>query len=109
MIRMPLLLLVAVALTWTSTEFAPSRSTSAAHCEVSGCVGSVGDSAQLFSFSSLWGIGGESWKPAGRLPDFSYAGYHAGEAKIPTARATLNFKTDFHAAATAGQMIHKPC
>jgi hypothetical protein len=98
MIRTPLLLLLTVALTWASTEFSPHRLTSAAHSEVSGYVVSVGDSTQLFSFSSLWGIEGESWKPAGRLPDFSYAGYHAGEAQIPTPRATLNFKTDFHAA-----------
>jgi len=98
MIRMPLLLLLTLALTWASTEFSPHRLISAAHCEVSGCVVSVGDSTQLFSFSSLWGIAGEKWQPAGRLPDFSYAGYHAGEAQIPTPRATMNFKRDFHAA-----------
>lgn len=49
------------------------------------------------SYSSLWGINGERWKPAGRLPDFSYAGYHAGEAKIPESRATWDLKRDFHA------------
>ncbi len=47
--------------------------------------------------SSLWGVAGEKWNPAGRLPDFSYAGYHAGEAIIPNAKATWNFKRDFHA------------
>ncbi|MGH9967281.1 MAG: glycosyl hydrolase family 28-related protein [Pyrinomonadaceae bacterium] len=41
---------------------------------------------------------GEKWDPAGRLPDFSYAGYHAGEAKIPTPPAKWNLKRDFHAA-----------
>jgi len=33
----------------------------------------------------------------GRLPDFSYAGYHAGEAKIPTPTARWDLKRDFHA------------
>src|ERR1051325_7508749 len=47
--------------------------------------------------SSLWGISGEKWDPAGRLPDFSYAGYHAGEANIPNAPAKWDFKRDFHA------------
>src|SRR4051812_38538364 len=30
--------------------------------------------------SSLWGVSGEAWTAAGRLPDFSYAGYRAAEA-----------------------------
>src|SRR3954470_24028338 len=34
-------------------------------------------------YSPLWGAAGEKWKASGELPDFSYAGYHAGEAKIP--------------------------
>jgi len=33
--------------------------------------------------SQLWGTNGELWNPRGRLPDFSQAGYHAGEAAIP--------------------------
>ncbi|MFA6961744.1 MAG: glycosyl hydrolase family 28-related protein [Opitutaceae bacterium] len=33
--------------------------------------------------SQLWGRDGELWFPAGRLPDFSYAGYHSGEQPIP--------------------------
>jgi len=33
--------------------------------------------------SDLWGLTGEDWDPVGRLPDFSWAGYHAGEAPIP--------------------------
>jgi len=33
--------------------------------------------------SELWGRNGERWDPAGRLPDFSYAGYHQGEKPIP--------------------------
>jgi hypothetical protein len=49
------------------------------------------------AYSSLWGAAGEKWEPAGRLPDFSYAGYRAGEAKIPAPRARWNLKRDFGA------------
>jgi len=45
----------------------------------------------------LWGAAGERWEPAGRLPDFSYAGYHAGEAEIPAPPARWNLKRDFGA------------
>jgi Pectate lyase superfamily protein len=47
--------------------------------------------------SSLWGISGERWSPRGRLPDFSYAGYHAGERRIPKPSARWNLKRDFKA------------
>lgn len=33
--------------------------------------------------SALWGTNGELWSVTGRLPDFSYAGYHCGEAPLP--------------------------
>jgi hypothetical protein len=33
--------------------------------------------------SKLWGREGELWDPAGRLPDFSHAGYHSGEKPLP--------------------------
>src|SRR5215468_6524457 len=33
--------------------------------------------------SDLWGNGGERWSPRSRLPDFSFAGYHSGEAPLP--------------------------
>lgn len=33
--------------------------------------------------SALWGAKGEAWKPDGRLPDFSFAGYQCGEQPIP--------------------------
>ncbi len=33
--------------------------------------------------SELWGESGERWSPRGRLPDFSHAGYHQGEAPPP--------------------------
>src|SRR5215211_3974459 len=49
------------------------------------------------AYSSLWGVAGERWQPAGRLPDFSYAGYHAGEAEIPAPPARWDLKRDFGA------------
>ena len=33
--------------------------------------------------SGLWGTNGERWSATSRLPDFSYAGYHCGEAPLP--------------------------
>ncbi|HVR35281.1 MAG TPA: glycosyl hydrolase family 28-related protein [Methylomirabilota bacterium] len=33
--------------------------------------------------SKLWGERGAQWTPQGRLPDFSFAGYHSGENPIP--------------------------
>jgi hypothetical protein len=50
------------------------------------------------TYSSLWGSAGEKWTPEDQLPDFSYAGYHAGERKIPNDPARWDFKRDFHAA-----------
>jgi hypothetical protein len=46
--------------------------------------------------SDLWGANGERWNPAGRLPDFSFAGYHCGEAPLPDVPAGVNVK-DFGA------------
>ncbi len=34
-------------------------------------------------YSDLWGEAGEKWTAEGRLPDFSYAGYHFGEDVLP--------------------------
>jgi hypothetical protein len=48
------------------------------------------------SHSALWGERGELWTPAGRLPDFSYAGYRRGEAAIPEVPVAANVK-DFGA------------
>ena len=42
--------------------------------------------------SRLWGDHGELWEPRGRLPDFSYAGYHAGESPIPTVPQVASVK-----------------
>ena len=47
-------------------------------------------------YSELWGKNGEKWDPAGRLPDFSYAGYHQGEKAIPEVDIVANVK-DFGA------------
>jgi hypothetical protein len=75
------------ALAWTQTAIPLSPSTGSSDAGVTAC-----------TYSSLWGVNGEKWTPEGRLPDFSYAGYHAGEAKIPSPRAKWDLKRDFHAA-----------
>jgi hypothetical protein len=46
--------------------------------------------------SRLWGERGELWSPTGRLPDFSYAGYHAGERPIPVVPVAVDVR-DFGA------------
>ena len=46
--------------------------------------------------SVLWGERGERWSPGGRLPDFSYAGYHRGEQPIPDVPPAANVR-DFGA------------
>ena len=43
--------------------------------------------------SDLWGANGERWTPQSRLPDFSYAGYHCGEAPFPNVAAGISVKT----------------
>ena len=49
--------------------------------------------------SVLFGCVGEQWKPDGRLPDFSYAGYGAGEGPgIPDVPVVADLKRDFGAA-----------
>ncbi len=40
--------------------------------------------------SNLWGASGELFDPAGRLMDWSYAGYRAGEATLPALTPTLS-------------------
>jgi hypothetical protein len=47
--------------------------------------------------SALWGRAGEKWSPGGRLPDFSWAGYHCGDAPIPSPPPGISVK-DFGAA-----------
>lgn len=48
--------------------------------------------------TDLWGQNGSAWSPEGRLLDYSYAGYMANDAPIPTPPVTVNLKTDFGAA-----------
>lgn len=46
-------------------------------------------------YSKLWGIQGELWDPAGKLPDFSFAGYRQGNAPLPNppvTRSVMDFK-----------------
>lgn len=53
-------------------------------------------------FSKLWGKYGEEWNPTGRLPDFSFAGYHYGEIPLPTIAAATNV-VDFGAKPNDGE------
>ncbi len=46
--------------------------------------------------SPLWGERGENWSPQGRLSDWSFAGYHSGEAPLPTPAVVGNVR-DFGA------------
>jgi len=48
------------------------------------------------STSALWGKEGEAFTVAGRLPDFSYAGYRSGEKPMPTPKVTASVR-DFGA------------
>jgi len=48
--------------------------------------------------SSLWGKSGEAWRAEGRLSDYSYAGYRAGESEIPEVKVVANLQADVHAA-----------
>ena len=61
---------------------------------MSGCATAPKPEADVESptvaYSRLWGHEGEVWLPAGRLPDFSFAGYHCGERAIPDYPATTN-------------------
>ena len=52
--------------------------------------------AQESHFSELWGRSGEQWTSRSCLPDFSFAGYRAGEQSIPSVKQSLNVR-DFGA------------
>lgn len=43
--------------------------------------------------SSLWGPNGVNWDPAGRLPDFSYAGYKSSNEGLPDIPIVANLNT----------------
>ena len=48
--------------------------------------------AQESHFSELSGRSGERWTSSSRLPDFSFAGYRAGEKPIPSVKPALNVR-----------------
>ncbi len=60
------------------------------------CLGALALIAHAAEPSALWGDSGESWDPAGRLPDFSFAGYRFGEKELPEVEAVADV-TDFGA------------
>lgn len=49
--------------------------------------------AAVAGTSELWGVSGELWEPTGRLPDFSSAGYRAGQEppSEPVSASVLDF------------------
>lgn len=47
-------------------------------------------SAASPEYSQLWGQRGEKWSATGRLPDFSYAGYHNGEDPLPASSTKID-------------------
>lgn len=53
--------------------------------------------AQEKIVSELWGENGENWNNTGRLPDFSFAGYHEGLKELPNCPVAKNIKTDYGA------------
>lgn len=52
--------------------------------------------ASEVQISALWGTNGEAWDPASRLPDFSQAGYAAGQKPLPRYPAAADVR-DFGA------------
>lgn len=54
----------------------------------------LGDATTQYSW--LWGRDGELWRPGGRLPDYSHAGYMAAQRPIPSFPAGFNVR-DFGA------------
>ncbi|KAL4435948.1 hypothetical protein ABPG77_000710 [Micractinium sp. CCAP 211/92] len=51
--------------------------------------------AGALATSTLWGIAGEKWDPAGLLPDFSFAGYKQGNVGAPPTPAVTKNVSDF--------------
>jgi hypothetical protein len=42
--------------------------------------------------SALWGADGRAFRSGGPLPDFSWAGYHAGDARLPSPAPSSNVR-----------------
>jgi Pectate lyase superfamily protein len=66
-----------------------------------GCVGNGGDATDdvvderngaVTVPSTLWGTSGERWTTTSRLPDYSYVGYHNGEAALPNPAVTVSVR-----------------
>ncbi len=107
--RPALFAVLACALVWAQAETSAVSVTGESHPKAANSFGvsintaaasaTAGAASQsACTYSTLWGVAGEKSTPAGRLPDFSYSGYHAGEAKIPSPPASWDLKKDFHAA-----------
>lgn len=43
-------------------------------------------------YSKYWGIAGELFNPAGRITDYSFAGYKQGNEALPSPPVTVNYK-----------------
>jgi hypothetical protein len=50
------------------------------------------DLATAAQTSDLWGTNGKLWEPAGRITDYSFAGYRTGNVKIPTLAQTTDVR-----------------
>jgi hypothetical protein len=51
----------------------------------------AGSAPREVRHSTLWGSSGQSYKAGGPLPDFSWAGYHAG-GELPNAKVSANVR-----------------
>lgn len=49
-------------------------------------------SAAAPGLSPYWGAAGELWTPAGKLMDWSFAGYRQGNEPLPTPNVTISYK-----------------
>lgn len=65
--------------------------------------GSVSLSSLSQPTSLLWGKHGELWDPAGRLPDFSFAGYASGYEDLPVSLNGRVLASDYGARPDDGQ------
>ena len=57
---------------------------------LAGCAADPVVPARAALTSTLWGTSGEAFNPRGRLMDWSYAGYHAGDDPLPDVPAVVD-------------------
>src|SRR5688572_13524566 len=81
-----------MAATWRIGGLTPGAGL-AAVAAVASVLGAAAPAAHAGT-SALWGRAGERWEPRGRLPDFSYAGYHAGRREIPMVPVVVDVARD---------------